>query len=644
MRERFVLEIDTDRPERTIDALVGIGRRLAHRPLLIPTWDEASIMVSDHAGILSEHFRFPLQPPGLARSLASKQSMYLLARDHGVPTPMASFPRNMDDVEAYLAAAAFPVMLKGITGNRLLKHAGRKMAIVQTPAELRRLYAEMEDPDDPNLMLQEYIPGGDDAVWMFNGYFDADSRCLLGITGRKLRQTPVYTGATSLGVCLHNEQVDATTRRWMAALGYRGILDIGYRFDARDGSYKVLDVNPRIGGTFRLFVASNGMDVSRAQYLDLTGQPVPPSVPVRGRKWLDDRDFGSSLTYWRDGRLTARDWLASLAGIEETVYFARDDLAPFVQHSAYLLRSAVPSRGHRPDGGAVAQQRIDHAFHAAADEWRDLYRQESIQARIYQERRARALEWIDSLRLPPGSRVLEVGCGAGLTSVDLAGRGFEVTAMDSVPAMVDQTRRLVQEEGVADRVSVLSADTHDLPFPDEAFELVLALGVLPWLHSPERAMAEMTRVLRPGGHLLATTDNAYGMHYILDPRMNPLVAPLRRLAARLLRLLGLRRRTSVVARLDPPRRFRRLVHGAGLRPLRESTLGFGPVTVRRRPVLSPREDLRLHRTLQDLADQGVPIVRSTGAQHMILARRPEPAAGPTVAPRGPSEPTEGDRA
>ena len=42
----------------------------------------------------------------------------------------------------------------------------------------------------------------------------------------------------------------------MKELGYRGILDIGYRYDARDGRYKVLDVNPRIGATFRLFVGA----------------------------------------------------------------------------------------------------------------------------------------------------------------------------------------------------------------------------------------------------------------------------------------------------------------------------------------------------------------------------------------------------
>jgi len=166
---------------------------------------------------------------------------------------------------------------------------------------------------------------------MFNGYFDAHSDCLAGFTGRKLRQTPPYTGVTSLGICLRNDVVEQTTRQWMKRLGYSGILDIGYRFDARDGSYKVLDVNPRIGATFRLFVGDNGIDVARAQYLDLTGQSVPPSQQVDGRKWLvEGGDLDSFLRYRRDGKLTTREWLVSLAGVRETAYFARDDLKPFL--------------------------------------------------------------------------------------------------------------------------------------------------------------------------------------------------------------------------------------------------------------------------------------------------------------------------
>src|SRR5262249_49454806 len=153
-------------------------------------------------------------------------------------------------------------------------------------ASLLAKYDALEDPDEANLMLQEYIPGGDDTVWMFNGYFDARSECLLGITGKKLRQHPVGRGSTSPGIFLPHPTRQGQTRALMKAVGYRGILDIGYRYDARDGRYKVLDVNPRIGATFRLFVADNGLDVVRALYLDLTGQPVLAGGALDGRRWL----------------------------------------------------------------------------------------------------------------------------------------------------------------------------------------------------------------------------------------------------------------------------------------------------------------------------------------------------------------------
>src|SRR6266508_1842962 len=135
---------------------------------------------------------------------------------------------------------------------------------------------------------------------MYNGYFNAHSESLVHFTGRKLRQHPPYTGMTTLGVCASNEVVEATTERFMKAIGYRGIVDMGYRFDARDGLYKLLDVNPRIGATFRLFVGTNGIDVARALYLDLTGQGVPRSRVRNGRKWLvETTELPAVLTYFR---------------------------------------------------------------------------------------------------------------------------------------------------------------------------------------------------------------------------------------------------------------------------------------------------------------------------------------------------------
>jgi predicted ATP-grasp superfamily ATP-dependent carboligase len=115
----------------------------------------------------------------------------------------------------------------------------------------------------------------------------------------------------------------------MKAIGYYGPLDIGYRYDARDGQYKVLDINPRIGATFRLFVGENGMDVARAMYLDLTGQEVVSMPAKEGRKWIvEDLDLVSSFRYCREGTLSFSDWVRSFRGIEEAAFMCKDDPLP----------------------------------------------------------------------------------------------------------------------------------------------------------------------------------------------------------------------------------------------------------------------------------------------------------------------------
>ena len=341
-RERIVLEFSEHRPGPYLDGLMALGRRLGQKAVLIATSDETTQFVADHAPRLREHFVFQDNPPELIRALASKREMFSLALRHGVPTPHTQFPRTMADVEQYIGTGRFPVMLKGIYGNRLQTRTKRKMAIVHSAQELRATFRELDDPDDPNLMLQEYIPGGDDQVYIFNGYFNRQSDCLVGFTGHKIRQFPVHVGCASLGVCRSNDTVARTTIDFMKAVGYQGILDIGYRLDPRDGQYKVLDINPRVGQAFRLFVAENDHDVVKALYLDLTGQPQPPSVPREGRRWLiEDYDLISSLHYFQEGTLRPWEWLRSFRGVQEGAWFSWRDPAPLMLMSKRLGRRAV---------------------------------------------------------------------------------------------------------------------------------------------------------------------------------------------------------------------------------------------------------------------------------------------------------------
>jgi D-aspartate ligase len=363
-RGKFIWNFDRSTADQTTRYLKELAAKLGRRPILVSNGDVPSLFLADHAGELHDSFRIQTPSGDLARSLSDKREMYFLAKKYGVPTAETFFPQSGQEVLSFLESgqAKFPIMLKGINSARLEERTGLRMIIVENKADLLDRYEQMEEPGSPNLMFQEYIPGGDDSVWMFNGYFNAQSECLYGVTGRKLRQYPVYTGMTSLGICLQNDFVDKTTREFMKALGYKGILDLGYRFDARDGEYKLLDVNPRIGATFRLFVEPGGLDVLRALYLDLTGQPVPAAGSCEGRKWIvESNDVIAFRQYRKDGEMTILSWLRSFKGVQEGGWFAWDDPVPFLlmcgSLARYLLgflrKSLGFSPGQAPAGSTV---------------------------------------------------------------------------------------------------------------------------------------------------------------------------------------------------------------------------------------------------------------------------------------------------
>lgn len=260
------------------------------------------------------------------------------------------------------------------------------------------------------------------------------------------------------------------------------------------------------------------------------------------------------------------------------------------------------------------QAAVTDYFEKDAAFWHALYDQDDVFSAIHRERAARAEREVGNLPLTPGARVLEVGCGAGLLAVDLASRGFMVEATDSTPAMIELTKRNAEHAGVASRLNAGVADAHALPYPDGTFELVVAMGVLPWLHSPNQGLKEMARVLQPGGYVVTNTDNRARLTNLLDPLFNPLLQPIRR---------GLGHGRDEVGTTTKvwSRGFDRELKEAGLKKQRGFTLGFGPFTLMGRHVLRGRAAVALHSKLQQLADGRIPLFRSTGCQYLVVAQK-----------------------
>jgi ubiquinone/menaquinone biosynthesis C-methylase UbiE len=122
-------------------------------------------------------------------------------------------------------------------------------------------------------------------------------------------------------------------------------------------------------------------------------------------------------------------------------------------------------------------------------------------------RQQRMLEMIDAQNFPPGTRVLDAGCGPGFMLAALADRGFEVSGLDAAPEMIRMsTERLAAAyPGRTFRLEIGSIEA--LPFDSASFDVVCTAGVVEYLENDDRVLADMNRVLRPDGLLLYPVTN-----------------------------------------------------------------------------------------------------------------------------------------
>jgi D-aspartate ligase len=353
--------------EMMIDDLRTIGGDMRCRAILLPMDDLGAVLVAENAHDLKRWFMFPQCSSDIARMLADKGSLASLCHKVNQPHPRTVTIRSRLDLGPTLAANRYPLVFKR---PQQWVGVGPTTQLVDSAEQLVALCRHAEEHGF-EFLLQDYIPATDRQDWFFHAYCDAQFDCLASFTGLKVRSGPPRAGATSLGESIDNPELRRQAEAFLKTIQYTGLVDMDYRFDSRDGSYNLLDCNPRLGAQFRVFQDERGIDLVRALHLDLTGRR--PSYQVRSTKRrfiVEDRDMRSCVRSFLAREISASEWARSLRNIDEKAWLASDDLLPVMM---LLVRRAIGFPRHverrRPPvhvAGRFAKKLVSHSNRGVA--------------------------------------------------------------------------------------------------------------------------------------------------------------------------------------------------------------------------------------------------------------------------------------
>ena len=326
LRSRFAVPFVAPDPgadeEGFVSALVRLGDALGQAAPIFPTHDEGLNTIARHAEELGDRFLYPFPAWSSLQRIQSKRYQLETAEAAGVDVPRTGHPRSANEAAAIAEDVGYPVLVKPADPVEFKRRHRRQAFRCESRAELEKAYA-LAEPHEP--MVQELVPGGDDTLYTLGSYLNDAGEPLGVFSGRKLRQTPPTVGTCRVGEAVWVQDVVDSGLRFLAALEYRGVSQVEFKRDPRDGRFKLMEINPRLYQWHGL-AAACGVDLPALAYRDLLGLQCPP-VEMRGggKRWAITLLAGERPVPQRPPYVDA--------------VFALDDLRPAAGYAVRLARS-----------------------------------------------------------------------------------------------------------------------------------------------------------------------------------------------------------------------------------------------------------------------------------------------------------------
>jgi len=320
------------------------------RWLLIAGGDPEVRLLSQHHAALAGLFRVTVAPWETVRWAHDKRLTYERAQALGIDYPLCYQPRDLPQVAEL--DCRFPVVLKPTVRERRNAFTRAKAWRADDRASLVARYQEAASlVGERAIVLQELIPGGGSAQFSYAAVWH-DGRPVASLVARRSRQYPVDFGFTSTFVeTVEQTEIEEAACRFLRSLDYSGLVEIEFKYDQRDGRYKLLDVNPRVW-TWNALGHKAGVDFAHVLWRSAMGEAIEPARGRAGVAWMHEtRDvLAASVELWR-GRLSPAQYLRSWCKPKVLAVMAKDDPLPGLVDlplaAVRVVARALPTRMRR---------------------------------------------------------------------------------------------------------------------------------------------------------------------------------------------------------------------------------------------------------------------------------------------------------
>jgi predicted ATP-grasp superfamily ATP-dependent carboligase len=258
--------------------IIDYAKSKTAQPVLFVTGDREIRFISEYSEILRPYLKMPTSyNREFTGILLNKTGFYKKCMEVGAEIPETFFPQSLNDVEKISKKLSYPAIIKPSFGHEWRRRfKGKKVITISSPSDLVSKF-ECYFPDAKEMVIQEFIPGKEQNIAIFGGYFNKHSEPISVFTGKKIRQYPPMLGSGSLCQSHWDPEIAEMSISLVQKMGYHGVCGTEYKWDPRDRRWKLMEINFRPTLWFAITRAA-GVDIVYHAYLDLIGQEVKKNV------------------------------------------------------------------------------------------------------------------------------------------------------------------------------------------------------------------------------------------------------------------------------------------------------------------------------------------------------------------------------